>query len=115
MEMSGEMPPLSAVRRRSLDFDPNDGKLPSRVENFAVPLPKLWWAKFFLLLGFVTAVLGMTILLALIDFAPLSITWISWANAPELFVVGLGAACLLVGAALLLTKPLEFSSSELAH
>ncbi|MFZ0891982.1 MAG: hypothetical protein WB778_04280 [Thermoplasmata archaeon] len=64
----------------------------------------MWWPTFFLLLGFVTAVLGFTVLLATNNFASSSVDWLSWPNAPELFIVGLGAACVLVGGMLHLLK-----------
>jgi hypothetical protein len=86
------------------ELDAEEGGVWDRAGSAGAQPSSMWWPTFFLLLGFVTAVLGFTVLLASNNFATSAMDWLSWPNAPELFIVGLGAACIFVGGMLLLFR-----------
>ncbi|MFZ1024494.1 MAG: hypothetical protein WAN87_10220 [Thermoplasmata archaeon] len=104
--MVSEMPTgMSGSQRpppKEVELDLDEETVWHGTESSTGSLSRMWWPTFFLLLGFVTAVLGFTVLLASNNFASSAVAWISWPNAPELFIVGLGGACILVGGMLLL-------------
>jgi uncharacterized integral membrane protein len=94
-------PPRSQFERAE---DPDEESVGRRTESTTIDFSRTWWPTFFLLVGFMTAVLGFTVLLATNNFGTANVNWLSWPNAPELFIVGLGAACVLVGGMLLVVR-----------